>query len=342
MKIPNSPRTLLVPLLSLFLFLNAAQAQFELKQGDHIVYIGNALADRMQHDGWLETILQDEFPDKQLVFRNQGFSGDQVAKRPRNKGFISPDEYLKISKADVIFVFFGYNESFAGDKGIDQFKNDLAAMVDNYRKLKPNGESEPRIVLFSPIAHENLKDPNLPKAWPNNKRLLKYTAAISEVAAEKETGFVDLFSPSQAAYRQAKEPLTINGVHLNSEGNRRMAVEMVQALLGKRIETSGNLDRLRLAVKDKNWHWFHRYRATDGNDVWGGRSTLKFVDGQSNAEVLKHELTMIDVMVANRDKRIHAFAKGRDLKVDDRNVPKPVAVVSNVGGGSKSSNPSGL
>ena len=28
---------------------------------------------------------------------------------------------------------------------------------------------------------------------------------------------------------------------------------------------------------------------------------LTFVDGQSNAEVLKHELEMLDVMTANRD-----------------------------------------
>ena len=33
---------------------------------------------------------------------------------------------------------------------------------------------------------------------------------------------------------------------------------------------------------DKNWHWFNRYRATDGNDVWGGRSHLRFTDGQTN------------------------------------------------------------
>src|SRR5437016_3766766 len=30
---------------------------FELKPGDHICIIGNTLADRMQHDGWLETYI---------------------------------------------------------------------------------------------------------------------------------------------------------------------------------------------------------------------------------------------------------------------------------------------
>ena len=34
----------------------------EPRKGDHISLIGNTLADRMQHDGWLETMLQSRFP----------------------------------------------------------------------------------------------------------------------------------------------------------------------------------------------------------------------------------------------------------------------------------------
>ena len=36
-------------------------------KGAHISFVGNTLADRMQHDGWLETLLQSRFPDHQLV-----------------------------------------------------------------------------------------------------------------------------------------------------------------------------------------------------------------------------------------------------------------------------------
>lgn len=46
---------------------------------------------------------------------------------------------------------------------------------------------------------------------------------------------------------------------------------------------------------------------------------------------------MLDVMTANRDKRVWAVANGKELSIDDGNVPQPVPVVSNVGGGSKSS-----
>ena len=46
---------------------------------------------------------------------------------------------------------------------------------------------------------------------------------------------------------------------------------------------------------------------------------------------------MFDVMTANRDQHIWRITKGIKSKVDDSNVPAPVKVVSNVGGGSISS-----
>src|SRR4051794_31703419 len=86
---------------------------FALQKGDHICLIGNTLADRMQHDGWLETILYSRFPQHDLVVRDLGFSGDELTLRLRSAGFGSPDEHLAKQKTDVIFAFFGYNESFA-------------------------------------------------------------------------------------------------------------------------------------------------------------------------------------------------------------------------------------
>ena len=121
-------------------------------------------------------------------------------------------------------------------------------------------------------------------------------------------------------------------------GYRRLAGVISRALFGKKQAANENLAAVYDAIEDKNWHWHNRYRATDGNDIWGGRSTLTFVDGQSNADVLKHELVMLDTMTANRDPVIWAAAAGKSMKADDSNVPAPVKVISNVGGGSKSSN----
>ena len=68
----------------------------------------NATAGRLQYDSWLETFLQTALPKHELVIRNLAFPGDTVDKRPRNKGFMAAEDYLKHVAADVIFVFFGY------------------------------------------------------------------------------------------------------------------------------------------------------------------------------------------------------------------------------------------
>lgn len=328
-----------VTAVGLFALVTVASAQttFEFKHNDHIAILGSGLAERLQHDGWLETVLQDQMPEKNLVVRNMAFPGDSVGKMPRSSGFMSIEQYLTHTSTDVIFMMFGYNESFGGEAKLSEFKDNLAKTIDTYRALKPNGDTEPRFVLFSPIAHENLRTPNLPDGSENNQRLAMYSQAIKSVADEKEVMFVDLFGPTQKLYDKLEEPLTINGTHLNEAGNRELAKVIAGELLGTKVEVSDGLEGLRQAVIDKNWHWFHRYRATDGNDVWGGRSRLTFVNDQTNREVLQHELHMIDIMTANRDAVIWARANGRDLKVDDSNVPGPVPVISNVGGGSASS-----
>ncbi|MDP6360676.1 MAG: SGNH/GDSL hydrolase family protein, partial [Planctomycetota bacterium] len=169
----------------------------ELNRGDRICYVGNMLADRMQHHGWLETLIQARFPDKELVFRNLGFAADEVNNMPRSSGFGSHDDHLKRCKADVIFAFFGYNEAAAGVGQSISFKKKLQKYIDDRLKQKYNGKVASRIVLFSPIAHENLNDPNLPDGTESNARLKVYTTALAEVAARNNLPFINLYSPTK-------------------------------------------------------------------------------------------------------------------------------------------------
>jgi putative heme-binding domain-containing protein len=317
----------------------SAAGPFELRPGDHVAIIGNTLADRMQHDGWLEAYVHTRFPKHDLVFRNLGFSGDEVGgytaspdpnKRLRSANFGSGDQWLRKVEADVVFAFFGYNESFAGEAGLEKFKSDLAAFIKHTTSQKYNGKSNARVVLFSPVAHENLKNPNLPDGTENNKRLALYTAAMADVAKAHDVPFVDLFKPTQQLYATATEPLTINGVHLTSKGNELVAKEIDSALFGPgpKRETAG-LDQVRRAVLDKNFHWFERYRTTDGYSIYGGRADLKFVKGQTNREVAQREMEVLDVMTANRDKAVWAAANGKDYTVNDDNTPPFIPVTTN-------------
>ncbi|MCG8653887.1 MAG: PA14 domain-containing protein [Pirellulales bacterium] len=299
----------------------------ELRPGDHVVYLGNTMADRMQHHAWLETYLHALHPNHDLTFRNLGFAGDEVKTRPRSKDFGSPDQWMAKCETDVVFCFFGYNEALRGEDGLAEFTKDLGEMIDAMAAQRYNGSSAPRLVVFSPIAHENLYSPHLPDGTENNAKLAEYTAAMKQVCADREVTFVDLFTPTQRLYAEATRPLTMNGIHLLDHGNKAVAQEVIKRLFPNKTLPS-DVDRLRQAVLDKNYHWFSRYRVVDGYNVFGGRSTLSW-HGQSNADVMRREMEIFDVMTANRDHRIWAVAKGGDLEVKDDNLPQELAVKTN-------------
>ncbi|MCA8996788.1 MAG: hypothetical protein KDA80_07380, partial [Planctomycetaceae bacterium] len=333
---------LLRTLLFLFPILMAtpvagAAEPFEFQQDDVVAIYGNGLADRMQHDPWVETVLQSQLKGRNVRFRNMSFSGDMVNRRPRNQGFTNDEEYLQHVGPSVVFIMYGYNESFGGPTGADAYQKELTALVDKYRTLRKEAGVNARFVLFSPIAYEQTGDPNLPDGTQLNANLAAYTEATRRAAAAANATFVDLYSPTFQLFAASQDRFTLNGIHLNAKGYWELAGMISEALLGKPAPPKAGLTGIYSAVQDKNWHWHNRYRATDGNDIWGGRSTLTFVNNQSNADVLKHELEMLDVMTANRDPVIWAAVAGQKIEADDSNVPPPVPVISNVGGGSKSS-----
>jgi putative heme-binding domain-containing protein len=304
---------------------------FPIEAGDHICLVGNTLADRMQHDGWLETALLHRFADRELVIRNLGFSGDELNLRLRSQDFGSPDQHLEFNHADVILAFFGYNESYAGEAGLDEFSRQLGEQISHWQSQKYNGKSTPRIAICSPIAHEDLGDPNYSDGRENDARLELYTSAMRRVAEQRGVAFVDLFHPTARRYRESSEPLTINGIHLNDLGNRLVAGEIERALFGdSRLEKDhAQLASLRNAVLEKNLYWFNRYRATDGYSTFGGRADLAFVNGQTNRDVMQRELKILDELTANRDRKLWAVAQGKSIVVDDANTDAPLPVISN-------------
>lgn len=308
----------------------SAEPVLKLEPGDHVAILGNTLADRMQHHGWLDTFLHNRFPQHDLVFRNLGFAGDELVTRPRSANFGSPDQWLTKTEADVVFCFFGYNEALRGEAGLAGFEKDLATTLQGMQQQKYNGEDPPRIVVFSPIAHENLYSRHLPDGVANNAKLELYTKAMAKVCQAEKVAFVDLFHPTQELYRTANTPLTMNGVHLLEHGNRQLAAVIDAALFGgpQRVDEA-RLSKIREAVLERNLYWFSRYRVVDGYNVYGGRSKLAWF-GQSNADVMRREMEIFDVMTANRDRRVWAVAQGQDdYQVTDDNLPSLIPVQTN-------------
>ena len=289
-----------------------AAPKVHLKKGDRIVFIGGTLAEREQYFGHVEARLHATFPELELTVRNQGFTADEVRFRPRSLDFGEPDKHLTMARADVIMAFFGFAESFDGPEGVDTFKKELRDFIAHTKKQNYSGKGAPRLVLFSPIAHEDLESPNLPDGSKTNPNLELYTKAMAAVCADTDTAFVDLFQPTLGLFEGSKEPFTFNGVHLTDSGYQKLAPMFLGAFTAKTASLQQALKPgLMAEIAEKNFQYFHRYRAVNGFYIYGGRSERPNGNPPfTDKYVLENERAKLDEMCAVVDKRIHAAAQG--------------------------------
>ncbi|TWT52726.1 Auracyanin-A precursor [Rubripirellula amarantea] len=327
-------------LLSLLLLVFSVHHQVEsaetwqIQEGDHLCLVGNALGERLQHHNEWESQLHLRFPSHELVVRNLCFPGDEPFERIRSENFGEPDQHLRHSAASAILYFFGFNESFDGAAGVADFTEDLTRLV-NETKAKDYGRGAPRIALVTPIAFEDTGDPKLPDADARNENIKLYRDAIIQVAADTGVVVADVYSPTLELFADTPERLTLNGCHLNEVGYAAFAKILNDALFGPASVTPVSAE-LKAAVDDKNFHWWHRYRAVNGFSIYGGRGKAG-TDGSgtyNNTDVMERERAILDQMTANRDQRVWALASGQsvDDSIDDSNTLPFLNPTTNVGG----------
>ena len=205
----------------------AADTPFELKDGDRVVLIGGTFIERDQEYGYLETLLMSRFPDRNITFRNLGWSGDTVRGEARSRfgppaeGFDHLKTHVEALKPTLIFVNYGLNESFAGKAGLGAFEKDLKTLLDVLDKTGA------RVVLVTPRRLEKLPPP-LPDPAKANERLANYVGVLKAEASRRRYRVVDLFDGWKPA---AAKTFTDDGIHPTAEGYRRGA-EVIVGMLG--------------------------------------------------------------------------------------------------------------
>lgn len=280
--------------------------QVSLQAGDRVILIGNTLAERQQFFNHFEATLLARYPALDLSFRNLGWSGDTPSLQPRPLNFPDDTAQLTLYKADLILAFFGLNESFDGEAGIPAFERDLEAYVRRHRAATYNGTSAPRLVLVSPIAHEKLAHLVHVDVDARNRELARYTEAMRGVAARLGVPFADVFTPTRAVMASSTRPLTVNGIHLNEDGDRVFAGILLEALgLGARTDVPAGkaFEELRALLAERNRLFFLRWRPLNAEYVVG-RRVEPF--GSVN---FPGEMKQLDGMVADMDKRIWKQAR---------------------------------
>ncbi len=205
----------------------------ELRRGDRICLVGNTFAERFQLFGYFESGLLAAFPDLDLSVRNLAWSADEAALRPRPLDFGAVDRHLEAQGADVVFLSYGANESFAGKEGLAAFRSDLGRLLRHVSKQVYNGAEPPRAALVSPIPQQALPDGrglDAASVERRNAELRTYAEAAKGVAADNNVPFLDIFDDVEAAFAGAPTPLTINGAHLNEAGYWHVARALLETL----------------------------------------------------------------------------------------------------------------
>ena len=292
--------------------LPESKLPLELVKGERIALVGNSTGERFSLFGHFETLLHSRYPDKELVVRNFARPADEVAVRQRSGDYTKIDDPLYAFNPDTFLCFFGYNESFKGPDGVEKFKADYEAFLDEFAKKYPRDDekSPPRFVLVSPIAFEEPNDKFLPSGKAENANLKLYAAAVKAVAEKRKLAFVDLYAPTEAAF--GKEPglqFTINGAHANEAGDKLIGEaldkELFGAPTGKTLETA-KFEKLRAAIVDKAWVGQQDYRMVNGWYVYGGRRTY-------DKETFPLEYIKLRNMAAVRDRYVWDIAQGKDV-----------------------------
>ncbi len=213
-----------------------AAEPFEFKDGDRVVLLGNTLIEREQRFGYWETALTALHPDKNITFRNLGWSGDTVWGEARARfggpaeGFKHLKEHVVALKPTVIILSYGVNESFAGPDGLPNFQKGLDTLLDTLAPTKA------RLVILGPQDQEKLAPP-LPDPAENNKKLAMYRNALRATAEKRGIPFIDL---SQLFAGQGT--LTDNGIHLTDHGYWKSAASVGRALSGRALPSTGHID----------------------------------------------------------------------------------------------------
>lgn len=290
--------------------------RLKIEPGDRVVMVGNTLAERMLYHGHFETLLYSRFADCKLYVRNLGWSADELTMRLRTASFQDHGHELSDHKPTVVLAFFGFNESFQGERGLAKFEKDLEAfIVTTTKATKDTTAPAPRLAVISPIANADLSERNLSAGKQNNARIELYTEAMRKLSAKYGVVFVDLFAPTEELMSDsADKRLTFNGIHLTEWGDERVAAILDEALFGPRPkESKTDLKLLRSEVLEKNRQFWFDYRACNAYYIYGGR---KNPFGVVN---FPPEFAKLRKMIAKREERIWSIAQGQEVaaKIDD-------------------------
>ena len=183
--------------------------RFELQDGDRVLFLGNTVIEREQRYGYWEAALTTRYPDKNIIFRNLGWSGDTVFGEARARfgtqqdGFDHLEVHVHAVKPSVIICGYGSNAIYQGEPELERFIAGYETLLDS---LEATGAS---IVLMAPLKQESVEGRFYRPDYNTVRE--RYTQAIGELAERRGCRFFELS-------QEQNQPLTDNGIHFTDFG----------------------------------------------------------------------------------------------------------------------------
>ncbi|EON76516.1 nodulin-26 [Lunatimonas lonarensis] len=196
----------------------------ELKTGDRIIILGNALAENEQFYNYLEFGLSRHWPEQSITFRNLGWSGDNVFGDARSYYTSPPSPYellmSQISEANPTHAIVAYGgvEAHDGVAGLEKFAEGLEKLLAKFEELGS------KVILLSPIPQFGGATPEYIEA--RNRELQRYADKIAQSAQKHGGIYIDLMQPFLSIDFVASD----DGLHLNEAGYYFLSEEVEKSL----------------------------------------------------------------------------------------------------------------
>lgn len=333
--------------------LRAADASFELKDGDRVLFIGDTFFEREVDYGHIETRLTAAFPDRNVTFRNLAWAADTPLGRSRasfdwNK---SEEDWLKRVKEQVALVkptvaFLSYGMTAALELAetkpeeqpakLAKFKADLGRLMDAIEEV--SGQKV-RFVFLEPTEAltRDTYLPSVSEEQQHDRRSIgtDVSQTIQSLASTRGAIF---FDPGASLVKGRStwppglmnSPVTLGprgyfdygSLFLSERGALSESGSTISSLLAfskghtnqwTSPELGNAYDLLNAAIRKKNELFFHRWRPANWTYLFGFR---KHEQGQNSVEIPK-----FDPLIAEWEARI---ARLRDLKKQDPAAVKEV------------------
>ena len=224
-----------------------AQDNFQLKNGDRVVFYGDSITDQRLYTTFVETYVLTRFPDRQISFVHSGWGGDRVTGGGGGGADIRLTRDVIAYHPNVVTIMLGMNDGRYRE--YDQQIYDIYA--NGYRSMLKRLQSDlpgVRITIIQPSPYDDVT--RAPKfAGGYNAVLLRYGQFLKQLAESNSMTLADLNTPVTSMLEKAKasdaalsEKIIPDRVHPGPAGHLIMAESLLKSWGAPAIVSAVEID----------------------------------------------------------------------------------------------------